>query len=290
MVTATVESTFDREALPAEFEEEHLEVAKRLWDGEEVKDLLADDDVHYGQNVLYRLRRIVMQAKSAGDNPAGENGQTPSNNDEPASTANPPARRGRGSQPQEVSPRWVWEQKTYTEENPAPKNEEGEDINMGDMYFFGGDCAITIVTKENPYKVTGRRPTYGLPRRERYDLYKDGMTVNDYRKAGGETYDVEADLIAGHITLSGDDFAHIECADTERDALGRLFDGAGTEEDEPIIKAVFARHNVELSDDDFEIPPEPEPEPATDPEASTDTEDGEDGDDDGDDDEDTDVE
>ena len=52
---------------------------------------------------------------------------------------------------------------------------------------------ITKLTEENPKRGTAKA---------RYDLYKDGMTVQEYIEAGGLTRDLKADLKLGHIKLT----------------------------------------------------------------------------------------
>jgi hypothetical protein len=52
-----------------------------------------------------------------------------------------------------------------------------------------------------PLVADARRPTPGSKREQRFSLYRDGMTVADYVKAGGRRHDVERDAKAGRITV-----------------------------------------------------------------------------------------
>ncbi len=142
-----------------------------------------------------------------------------------------------------LGPRWVWQAETIGEGEEA--------ITTGAMYFFSGDCTIEVVTKENPHKVTGRRPMYSLPRWERYDLYVDGMTVQEYINAGGEVYDVEGDVIAQHIVLNGEFADYLRVNAAERDVVARLFAEVATDADIPEIVHIYGDNGRELTEDDL---------------------------------------
>ena len=54
---------------------------------------------------------------------------------------------------------------------------------------------ITVKVSANPK----RKNTLAF---KRFELYKSGMTIADYVKAGGRTGDINYDVIAGFITVS----------------------------------------------------------------------------------------
>jgi len=54
---------------------------------------------------------------------------------------------------------------------------------------------ITVIATSNPK----RKNTLS---HKRFELYKTGMTIADYVKAGGRTGDINYDVIAGFITVS----------------------------------------------------------------------------------------
>lgn len=54
---------------------------------------------------------------------------------------------------------------------------------------------ITVKVSANPK----RKNTLAA---KRFELYKSGMTIADYVKAGGRTGDINYDVIAGFITVS----------------------------------------------------------------------------------------
>ena len=52
-----------------------------------------------------------------------------------------------------------------------------------------------------PLTDDAKRPTPGSKREHRFSLYRDGITVDDYVKAGGRRHDVERDAKAGRISV-----------------------------------------------------------------------------------------
>lgn len=60
---------------------------------------------------------------------------------------------------------------------------------------YNQSSVITVVATSNPK----RKNTLS---HKRFELYKTGMTIADYVKAGGRTGDINYDVIAGFITVS----------------------------------------------------------------------------------------
>jgi hypothetical protein len=60
---------------------------------------------------------------------------------------------------------------------------------------YNKDSVITIVATSNPKRK-------GTLTYTRFALYKNGMTIADYVKAGGRTGDINYDIIAGYITVA----------------------------------------------------------------------------------------
>jgi hypothetical protein len=60
---------------------------------------------------------------------------------------------------------------------------------------YNKDSVITIVATTNPKRK-------GTLTYTRFALYKSGMTIADYVKAGGRTGDINYDIIAGYITVA----------------------------------------------------------------------------------------
>lgn len=60
---------------------------------------------------------------------------------------------------------------------------------------YNQHSVITMLATSNPK----RKNTLAF---KRFELYKTGMTIADYVKAGGRTGDINYDVIAGFITVS----------------------------------------------------------------------------------------
>jgi hypothetical protein len=52
-----------------------------------------------------------------------------------------------------------------------------------------------------PLPADAKRPKPGSKREQRFTIYRDGMTVDEYVKAGGRKRDIERDAQAGRISL-----------------------------------------------------------------------------------------
>ena len=379
--TIQEESTFNPELFP-NFDETQMDVARRLWDGEQVRTIVADkDNVPLSSSQVYQIRRTVIQQKNAQDDPAGEDGVSPTDADGATNKKAPQQRKER--KPRTINFRWTWQKdtilgdpKTYDEETPmvyladVPATHEadvpdryiedspedapveykagdvimdadgepvllhkagdallgedgnpviahkegdpvlGEDGNQmnheigspmvdadgqpvredstenGRLFMYDGASVIHIVTTENPHKPTGRQPLYTKPRNERYDLYTEGMTVQQYIDAGGETYDIDSDMIAGHITLAGENVFYFVVDEARRNSVVRIMYDAGTDEDVDTFKAVWAEQPWLSEEGEVDLEAED-----TFVKNSTDGEDGDtDGEDDDDGDEDKDFE
>jgi len=60
---------------------------------------------------------------------------------------------------------------------------------------YNQNSIITVVATSNPKRK-------GTLTYTRFELYKTGMTIADYIKAGGRTGDINYDIIAGFITVT----------------------------------------------------------------------------------------
>ena len=129
----------------------------------------------------------------------------------------------------------------------------------GRLYLYSGACQIHILTTENPHKPTGRAPTYAKPRNERYLLFQENMTVQEYMNAGGETYDVDSDLINGHIWLEGPDAYFFQVDGDRRDAVIRIMFNTGTDEDAATFMTVCSENEYAVETDEIidTAPPAP---------------------------------
>jgi hypothetical protein len=80
-------------------------------------------------------------------------------------------------------------------ERPNPIQQEDTDMSEAKQRARANKKAIiTYVAVPNPK----RKNTLA---RERYELYRNGMTVAEYIAAGGRSGDVNHDAAEGHITL-----------------------------------------------------------------------------------------
>ena len=245
---------FNPEKFP-KYDEGQLAVARRIYAGETVPDLVKDAEVNYSSSQLYRIRREVKEVY-------GETGGTTNPDDlpeEPARTRS--TREGRTGQstarraertPREIGDRWVWQKEDLTDDS-------GNTFESGAMYFYSGECTLHDILP-NPHKATGRKPVHGLPRNERYDLYKEGMTVQEYINAGGERYDVEDDIIKQNVIVEGPTAAYYPVHDSERPVMARWFLGTHVPEDFAKLQEITDRVDQGLLYADFF----PEAEAATD--------------------------
>lgn len=81
-------------------------------------------------------------------------------------------------------------------EKAAPAEKVGRvKKELREVPAFTDDTKIKVLVTENP-----RRP--GTATYDIYNLYKDGITVADFVKAGGRRVDVKADYERGHIDFA----------------------------------------------------------------------------------------
>ena len=231
------------------FDESQLEMVERIWNGETVREMV-DSGVPFSQQQLYRLRRTSLQVKSQHDDPAGEDGVAPTNNDE-GSTEDRPERRQRTGQRRQIQPQWVWARETIHSEFDEEGKPTDEGVETGAMFFFDGAAIVHIDVAENPHRVTGRKPNYGLPRNERYDLYENDMTVQQYIEKGGEIYDIRSDVVAGNIHLEGPACDYMQVNAEGRDVIARITSSTATEEDVKKAIEIYKANGTELAMEDF---------------------------------------
>lgn len=80
---------------------------------------------------------------------------------------------------------------------PAAKKSDGlsaAEKRAASLGRFADDWTIKMIAKKNP-RVAGSTAY------DRFQLYKDGMTVGDFRKAGGRRSDVSCDLDHDRIAV-----------------------------------------------------------------------------------------
>jgi hypothetical protein len=75
---------------------------------------------------------------------------------------------------------------------PAKKAAAEEGGTRGRAPNIGGDAKIKVIVKENPKRAAAA---------DRFALYKNGMTVDEYLEAGGKRADVNWDVAQGFIEV-----------------------------------------------------------------------------------------
>ena len=99
----------------------------------------------------------------------------------------PPAKRPAAKKVAEAKPA---AKKAAPAKKKAAAKEEG--AGRGRAPNISDDAKIKLLVKENPKRAAAA---------ERFDLYKNGMTVAEYLKAGGKRADVNWDVKQGFIEV-----------------------------------------------------------------------------------------